>query len=570
MTKTVKPKETQARPRFRGSFSKSPRTKLIGEILLQKGVISRKALKEALETQEQRFFRKGVAVPLGDILVEQGSVTKAAIDQALESYDNISSPPLLEKLKSVAGTFRGKVADDIPAPRIPIWLQLSIATIFVLAASSSVLSYVIMERQRTKLYDHTIKLGTVSLNYVANNAKVPLLNEDTLALNTLVNNVASVDGHFYAFIIDNNQVIKAHTDHEKIDKQLESFEDVDQVSQKEGLTYFNHRLPDGTNVLNISMPIVFQDKQLGEVHVGLSVDFIHDLFIDERTFLAFATLIIIVLGMIIAIFFGLRFSRPVSTLVQATSEFARGNYEYKVDLKRNDEFGTLGNAFNRMGTELFRQSMMRESFGKYVGPEVLDMIMRSSGQTWLKGQKSEASILFADIRGFTGYSEGKEPEEVVEKLNEFFSIATEVILANDGYIDKFIGDSVLAIFGVPVYQPDHMERCIRTAIAMQQALQRASGQGNDLLASVGIGISSGIVVAGNIGSQVKMEYTVIGDSVNVASYVNSLAGSGEIFVSSDADTLPANHFDFRPLEPQKVKGREELVNVYQVVGIKEQ
>lgn len=274
--------------------------------------------------------------------------------------------------------------------------------------------------------------------------------------------------------------------------------------------------------------------------------------------------------MIIAIFFGLRFSRPVSALVEATSEFARGNYEYKVDLKRNDEFGTLGNAFNRMGTELFRQSMMRESFGKYVGPEVLDMIMRSSGQTWLKGQKSVASILFADIRGFTGYAEGKEPEEVVEKLNEFFSIATEVILANDGYIDKFIGDSVLAIFGVPIYQPDHMERCIRSAIAMQEALHRASGQGNDLLASVGIGISSGIVVAGNIGSQVKMEYTVIGDSVNVASYVNSLAGSGEIFVSSDADTLPGDHFDIRPLEPQKVKGREELVKVYQVVGIKEQ
>jgi adenylate cyclase len=569
MTRTVKQKEPLLPLRFRGLFSKSPRNKLIGEILVQKEVITRTSLDNALHTQKQRFFQKGVAVPLGTILVERGHATSAAIDRALEEYDNLASPRLLDRVKSLAGAFRGRLSDDIPAPRIPIWLQLSIATVFVLAVSSSVLSYVIMERQRGKLYEHMIKLGKVSLNYVADNAKVPLLNEDTLALNTLINNVASVDGHYYAFIVDNNNIIKAHTDHEKIDRELTPFSNIDQVYQEGQLTYFNHSLPDGSNVLNISMPILFQDKKLGEVNVGLSVDFIRDLFINERTFLAFATLIIIILGMVAAIIFGLRFSRPVSTLVEATSEFARGNYDFKVNLKRNDEFGTLGDAFNRMGTELFRQSMMRETFGKYVGPEVLDMIMRSSGQTWLKGQKNEASILFADIRGFTRYAEVKEPEKVVEKLNEFFSIATEVVLEHDGYIDKFIGDSVLAIFGVPVYQKDHIERCIRAAVAMQKELARAAQLGNTLLASVGIGIASGPVVAGNIGSQVKMEYTVIGDSVNVASYINSLAGPGEIIVGSDKTIQPTGFAKIRQLEPHKVKGREELVNVFQVLGYNE-
>lgn len=566
MTRTVKQKEPLLPLRFRGLFSKSPRSELIGEILVQKEIITKASLENALETQKQRFFQKGVAVPLGKILVEMGYATTADIDRALDEYDNLSPPHPLARLKTLAGTFRGRLSDDIPAPRIPIWLQLSVATIFVLAVSSSILSYVIMERQRGKLYDHTIKLGTVSLNYVADNAKVPLLSENTLALNTLINNVASVDGHFYAFIIDNDNIIKAHTDHDKIDRELAPFSNIDQVLSEGGLTYFNHSLPDGSNVLNISMPIVFQDKKLGEVHVGLSVDFIHDLFISERAFLAFTTLIIIILGMVVAIVFGLRFSRPVSTLVEATTEFARGNYDYKVDLKRNDEFGTLGDAFNRMGTELFRQSMMRETFGKYVGPEVLDMIMRSSGQTWLKGQKNEASILFADIRGFTGYAETKEPEEVVEKLNEFFSIATEVVLKHDGYIDKFIGDSVLAIFGVPVYQQDHMERSIRAAVAMQKELARNALLGNTLLASVGIGIASGMVVAGNIGSQVKMEYTVIGDSVNVASYINSLAGPGDIIVGSDENVQPPAFAKILQLEPQKVKGREELVNVFQVLG----
>ncbi len=456
-------------------------------------------------------------------------------------------------------------SEKIPSPRIPIWLQLSLATMVVLAVSISILSYVIIERQRTSLYDHIVKLGSVSLSYVADNAKVPLLTDDTLTLSTLINNVASVDGHFYAMIVDTDGVIKAHTDHEKVDTRFEPFERTGERVQQGAVTYFNYRLPDGRPVLNLSMPILFQEKQLGEVHVGLSVNFIRQLFVDERTFLVAATLIIIGLGMIVAVMYSLRFTRPLSALVQATSQIARGNYDFKVDSSRNDELGRLGQAFNRMGEELSRQAMIKESFGKYVGSEVLDLITRSPGQAWLKGQRSEASILFADIRGFTAYAEGREPEEVVEKLNEFFAIATEVIFSHGGYVDKFIGDSVLAVFGIPVAHADHRERCIRAAVAMQHQLARAAGGGNPLLSSVGIGIASGIVVAGNIGSSVKMEYTVIGDSVNVASSLNSLAGAGEIIVDSDG-TMDLDGFaEVEALPPQKIKNREQLVEVFRVV-----
>jgi len=456
-------------------------------------------------------------------------------------------------------------SETIPSPRIPIWLQLSLSTMVVLAVSIGILSYVIIERQRTSLYDHIVKLGSVSLSYVADNAKVPLLTNDTLTLSTLINNVASVDGHFYAMIIDTNGVIKAHTDHEKVDTRFEPFTRTGERVQQGAVSYFNYLLPDGRPVLNLSMPILFQEKQLGEVHVGLSIDFIKQLFVDERAFLVVATLIIIGLGMVVAVMYSLRFTRPLSVLVQATSQIARGNYDFKVDGGRNDELGQLGQAFNRMGEELSRQAMIKESFGKYVGSEVLDLITRSPGQSWLKGRRSEASILFADIRGFTAYAEGREPEEVVEKLNDFFAIATEVIFSHGGYVDKFIGDSVLAVFGIPVAHPDHRERCIRAAVAMQRQLARAAGAGNPLLASVGIGISSGIVVAGNIGSSVKMEYTVIGDSVNVASSLNNLAGAGEIIVDSDGATDLGGFAEVEALPPQKIKNREQLVEVFRVV-----
>jgi len=471
-------------------------------------------------------------------------------------------------MKNFVNRVRETMVEDIPSPRIPIWLQLSLTTMLVLALSIGSLSFIIMERQKDNLRDHIIKLGTVSLNYLASNAKAPLLTDDNLALNTLVTNVSSVDGHYYAFIVNNEGIIKAHTDRNKIDKPFKHFGSAQKIARQGDVTYFNYTLPNGDRILNLSKPIIFQNKKLGEVNVGLSADFIQNLFINEQEFLTYATLNIIFLGMLVAIFISLRFSKPLSTLVGATAQIARGNYGFKVKLKRNDELGTLADAFNRMGTELFRQSMMKESFGKYVGPEVLNMILESPENTWLKGRKDTASILFADIRGFTGYSETTEPEEVVNGLNDFFAIASRVIMDHGGYIDKFIGDSVMAVFGVPVNHQNHHKRCVQAAISMQQELLRAARNGNSLLNSIGIGIASGVVVAGNIGSPLKMEYTVIGDCVNVASYLCDLAGSTEIIIDGYTEEKLEESVEVTSLVPQKIKGRKGIVRTYRVLGFK--
>ena len=551
--------------RLKSLLTKSSQEEMLGEVLVKKGIISEKQLYSALEQQKRVLHESGKVVPLGLIIVEQENIAEEDIIDAVNEYYDLSISSLSDNLRILVGKIRANLSEEVPSPRIPIWLQLSVATMIVLAVSISVLSYVIMERQREQLYAQTVKLGTVSLNYVANNAKVPLLNGDTLSLNTLINNVASVEGHYYALILNNEGMIKAHTNHAKIDKPFTPFTAAESPFIKGQVSYFNYTLPGKGHVLNLSMPIVFQDKKLGEVHVGLSIDFIHNLFVNERAFLAAVALAIIFVSMVVAVLFSFRFSRPVSKLVEATSEIARGNYNFKLDLKRNDELGTLGGAFNVMGSELYRQSVMRESFGKYVGPEVLDMIMKNPAESWLKGRKNEASVLFADVRGFTAYSEGREPEEVVEKLNQFFSIATEVILEHGGYIDKFIGDSVLAVFGVPVYRQNHTRRCVMAAMDMQDRLAHASLDGNPLLDRVGIGIMSGVVVAGNIGSQVKMEYTVIGDSVNVASFLSNLAGPGEVVVGGSSEKELIEFIDVESMAPQKIKGREGLVQAYKLI-----
>ncbi len=552
--------------RFQGLFGKASRDEKIGEVLVKKKVITPDELNTALEVQKDQLFEKGKTVPLGEVIVEKGFANEINLIKAINEHYNLSITSLSENIRSMMQDLKGKIDKKTVVTRAPIWLQLAVATLFVLAVSISAFGYVIMERQKEKLYDQTVKLGMVSLNYFSTNAKIPLLNDDILELNTLINNAASVDGHFYAFIVDNKGMVKAHTDYSKIDKPFKPFTNVDNTYKKGAVSYFDYNIPGIAHILSLSMPIMFSEKKLGEVHVGLSVDFVHEMFLNERAFLAVVILVIIVFGMVVAVLFGMRFSRPVSKLVDATSEIAKGNYQHRVNLKRNDELGALGNAFNEMGDELYRQSLMRESFGKYVGPEVLDLIMENPEQGWLNGRKNEVSILFADIRGFTRYSEGKEPEEVVKRLNRFFEITTEIVIKYGGYIDKFMGDSVLAVFGVPVYHKDHEERCLKAAIDMQREFQKHTQEEDDLLKAVGISVASGVVVAGNIGSQVKTDYTVIGDCVNVASYINNIAAAGEIIVANGMGKKYSHLVYVDPLEPRKVKGKEELVEVFRVVG----
>ena len=453
--------------------------------------------------------------------------------------------------------------------RIPIRIQLSIAITTIIWLTILILSFVILARQRDHLYLQTVKTGKVSLNYFTNNANIPLLNDDILRLNRLIKEATSVQGLLYAIIVDRKQVVKAHTDHTKIGETLQVFENMEEVKKDENVTYFNYTLPSGTHVLNLSRPVMFKDKELGAVHVGISIDFIKNLIRRETIFVVILSLLIILLGISIAILLGVFFTRPIAKLVLATQEIGKGNFQYKINLIRKDEFGDLATAFNYMAEELWKKLLIQKSFGRYVSPEILDMILSQPEDSWLKGTRSEATILFTDIRGFTAFSETREPEKIVEDLNEYFSIATELILEHGGYVDKFVGDAVLGVFGVPIYYADHAERAVKAAVAMQKRFQeRVSDNGNPLLSRTGIGINTGVVVSGNLGSQVKMEYTVIGDSVNVASRINSLAGPGEIMISRSIYELTKNMISVKPLPPQKLRGRSELVEVFQVLDMK--
>ena len=454
--------------------------------------------------------------------------------------------------------------------RVPIRVKLSIAIIFIIWLTILILSLVTLARQKEQLYLQTVKTGKVSLNYFANNASIPLLKDDVLALNILIKEAASVEGLLYAVIVDREQVIKADTDHSRIGTVLPPVKNKQEIKKDQNMEYFNYILPTGAHGLDLSRPITFKDKELGAVHVGISLDFIKDLIRKETLSIVILSLFIILLGIAIAILLGIEFSRPISKLVLATQEIGKGNLQYRIDMIRKDEFGDLATAFNYMAKGLWDKLMIQKSFGRYVSPEVLDMILTHPEDSWLKGTRNEATILFTDVRGFTAYSETRKPEEVVEALNEYFGIVTQYILEHGGYVDKFIGDAVLGVFGVPIAQADHAGRAVKAMVAMQQELQKRAGQNNNLLLSrIGVGINSGVVVSGTLGSQVKMEYTVIGDSVNIASRLNHLAGPGEIIISRSVRDQVIDLVSVKALPPQPIKGKSEMVEAFQVLGLKE-
>jgi len=542
---------------------------VLGEVLKKKKIITDDQLKRALDEQSDRLRRLGQSVHLGLILVEQQYVSEEELLKTVNDHYQLSLTSFPGNFENLLRRQRKPLRHKLSLFRFPIWLQLSLAITLIVTLTIFLLDFFVLSRQKDRLYRQTLKIGMVSLTYFDTNARIPLLEDNILQLNTLIKNAAEVEGLLYAIIVDQDMKVKAHTDHQMIGTEFKQIKHMSHTQQDGSTSYFEYTLPGKGRVLNLSRPIMFKDKLLGQVHVGVSLDFIEEDVRRERLSILWMTALIISFGITIAIYFGLRFSRPISQLVKATQEISKGKYKHNIDLRRRDELGNLAFAFNRMNEELWVKSLMQESFGKYVGPQVLDMIMENPEDTWLQGQTNEATILFADIRGFTTYSESKAPKVIVEELNQFFELANKTILDHNGYIDKFIGDGVLAVFGVPVYHKDHIKNAVSAAFEMQKAFHNAGANGNVLLSSIGIGIHTGLVVSGNIGSPVKMEYTVIGDSVNIASRISEIAAPGEIIISSNIYERLPDFIEVETLRPHAIKGRAKTIKTYRALKIKE-
>jgi adenylate cyclase len=235
-------------------------------------------------------------------------------------------------------------------------------------------------------------------------------------------------------------------------------------------------------------------------------------------------------------------------------------------------FALLGGVGYQYFFEDREKRRVKQLFGRYVSKDVYAVLMANPGLARLGGQRREMSVLFSDIRGFTTVTERGQPDEIVGMLNEYFSSMVDLVFKHGGTLDKFVGDMVMALYGAPLDDPDHADHAVQTALAMIAELGRLNArwkeQGRISGLDIGIGINTGPMIAGNIGSEAIMSYTVIGDAVNLGSRLESLNKEfGTRIIISDATRQRLKgDYEFRPLGDVVVKGKTHPVAIFEVVG----
>jgi PAS domain S-box-containing protein len=220
-------------------------------------------------------------------------------------------------------------------------------------------------------------------------------------------------------------------------------------------------------------------------------------------------------------------------------------------------------------TERKRLEAQRRLLERMVSPAVLDQIDPDSLQ--MGGKRVDVTVLFADIRGFTAYSENHSPEDLVAVLNRYLAAGAEAVLAHEGTVDKFLGDAVMAWFNAPLPQPDHTLRAVRAALDLKAAVEKLHAElPPEAHLSFGVGIHYGEAVLGWIGTERRLEFTAIGDSVNTAKRIQENSARNQILISKEAYERVKDQVEAQPYAPLQVKGKKEPVEVYELVGLKEQ
>ena len=225
----------------------------------------------------------------------------------------------------------------------------------------------------------------------------------------------------------------------------------------------------------------------------------------------------------------------------------------------------------RLATRIEKEAQTRAQISRLIPPSVVEQVLKGELQIEKGGRLQEVTMLFSDIRGFTTMSDGRPPQEIVNTLNEYFEVMVDILFKYAGTLDKFVGDEIIGLFGAPIAIEDAPFKAVACGIAMLQGLEefnRTRAAENQAAIRIGIGINTGNVITGSIGSTRALQYTAIGDAMNVASRLVNVAGSGEIIVSEDTYRHVVGRVDATALQPVKVKGKADELKVYRINGLR--
>jgi len=461
----------------------------------------------------------------------------------------------------------------VPTPaiqkfRLSLKVKLGLLITLLIVLSVLLVSDFLLERAEVRLTDEITKRGFTIARDLAASAKNPLVTHDELTLSLLVRDALRDEDVSYAVLVDDDGKIVAHGDLNLVGSQIVRPKALKPLANQ--MLVQTYADPKGGHIIDFAVPMEFSKVRIGALYLGFSDRSIRQTIATARRQTLWITGLMILAGIGGAVGLAIVLTKPILKLAQGTKAIAAGSFDIALPVTSRDEIGDLTESFNEMAKSLHEKEKIKRAFSSYVARQVVDEILKHPDEYTFSGERRNVTVIFCDMRGFTPLTERLPPEEVVAALNDFYSLMIDLTIKNEGYLNKFLGDAVMAIFGAPTAYPDHCMRAVKTALAMQSAVAELSArrvtQGKDAM-SIGIGISAGEAVAGSVGTEFQTEYTVIGDRVNLAARLESNAKPGQILVSEETYRQVADQVIANCLGPMSVKGKEEPVTVFEISGL---
>lgn len=378
----------------------------------------------------------------------------------------------------------------------------------------------------------------------------------------------------YAVLVDGEGHIIAHPDPSRLDENVSGYAAVQAAWRATGVGELVAKNNAGVERLFVYRPmqnpatlaknpwVLLTEIDRGEELAGVR---------RLRRELAFGILFVVVFGIVVAQQVSRSISRPLQQLGAFARKIGAGELTERVAIGGRDVVGSLAGALNEMAAGLQERDHVKEVFGRYIATQVSDQILK--GEVDLGGEARRVTILFSDIRNFTGMSEQMTPQQVVAFLNDYFSEMVDAVFEQGGVLDKFMGDGLMAVFGSLGGQQDHPRRAVLAALRMKARLAKINGEraiaGRPPIA-IGVGIHTDDVIVGNIGSRKRLEYTVVGDGVNTTSRLQGLNKEfgTTILISETTWEALGDAFECRLMPEAQLRGKLKELRFYEVVSVR--
>jgi len=423
----------------------------------------------------------------------------------------------------------------IKAQSIPLAYKLSFFITVLIVSCMVLLGVILVQQQSLILEDQINEQGTMLVRLMGQSAREPLLADDKQALDNIVESFTGGNSIIATAIISLEREVVAEAGNLQTSKS--GFLKNITLDRATTYTWSLKSGPGRTRqVISFIQPVAFQNIAVGYALVTFSQSGLKDSARRSVQAIIGATLLIIALGIAMAFALGQRITNPINKLVDASRAIGKGEYTFKFKERRHDELGLLMNAFNEMAASMLEKSQVKNALSRYVSPGVARKILSNLSTVELDSKQVEGTVLFADIVGFTQIAEKTQPEPLVAMLNRYFSLITCACKINHGTVDKYMGDGVMLIFGAPEPDKEHAFNALICALLAQKLIAHESEQRKkrgEFPVKFKIGVNTGSMLAGNMGSKERMEYTVVGDTVNMASRLCGITNGGQIVMSRD-------------------------------------